>query len=61
MLACFNGELLHDPSPINVDNYAAGWLFEMENITDDTMTAEAYYQFLEQNWEKTQQSLKGHM
>ena len=61
VLACFNGELLNDPSPINVDNYAAGWLFEMENITDDTMTAEAYYQFLDQNWEKTQQSLKGHM
>jgi glycine cleavage system H protein len=57
----FNGELLSDPSPINVDNYAAGWLFEMEAATDDTLTVAEYYQFLDQNWEKTQQSLKGHM
>ena len=28
-LACFNQDLLKDPTPINVDNYGAGWLFEM--------------------------------
>jgi glycine cleavage system H protein len=57
----FNGELLNDPSPINVDNYGAGWLFEMDAELDDTLTAEEYFQFLDKNWEKTQQSLKGHM
>ncbi|HEV8060787.1 MAG TPA: glycine cleavage system protein H [Gemmataceae bacterium] len=57
----FNRELLNDPSPINVENYTAGWLFEMEATADDTLTVEEYYQFLDQNWEKTQQSLKGHM
>ena len=61
MVAEFNSELLNDPSPINVENYAAGWLFEMEATADDTLTVEEYYQFLDQNWEKTQQSLKGHM
>ena len=29
-LVGFNQQLLKDPSPINVDSYAAGWLFEME-------------------------------
>src|SRR5438093_11801283 len=29
-LAAFNQELLNDPTPINVDGYGAGWLFEME-------------------------------
>ncbi len=57
----FNRELLNDPSPINVENYTAGWLFEMEATAPDTLTVEEYYQFLDQNWEKTQQSLKGHM
>ena len=28
-LVRFNQELLKDPSPINVDIYGAGWLFEM--------------------------------
>jgi glycine cleavage system H protein len=57
----FNRELLNDPSPINVENYGAGWLFDMEQVVDDTMNALEYFQFLDQNWEKTQQSLKGHM
>ena len=60
-VAEFNRELLNDPSPINVENYAAGWLFEMDATADDTLTVQEYYQFLDQNWEKTQQSLKGHM
>ena len=60
-IVTFNCELLNDPSPINVDNYGAGWLFEMATATDDTLTVEEYFQFLDQNWEKTQQSLKGHM
>jgi glycine cleavage system H protein len=60
-LVAFNGELLKDPSPINLDNYAAGWLFEMEGATDGTLSAAEYHAFLDQNWEKTQRTLKGHM
>jgi glycine cleavage system H protein len=57
----FNQQLLSDPSPINVDSYATGWLFEMEGDLADTMSVEEYYQFLDKNWEKTQNTLKGHM
>lgn len=57
----FNKDLLNDPSGINVDNHGSGWLFEMTGDAAATMTNEEYYQFLDQNWEKTQQSLKGHM
>jgi glycine cleavage system H protein len=60
-LAEFNKELLKDPTPINVDTYGAGWLFEMEADINNTMSAQEYYQFLDENWEKTQRMLKGHM
>jgi glycine cleavage system H protein len=57
----FNQELLKDPTPINLDNYGAGWLFEMQGDAATTMTAAEYYAFLDVNWEKTQRTLKGHM
>ena len=57
----FNDELLKDPSAINVDNYGAGWLFEMDGPQTDTMDVDEYKQFLDANWEKTQNMLKGHM
>ena len=57
----FNDELLKDPSGINIDNYGAGWLFEMEGPKTDTMDVDEYYRFLDANWEKTQNMLKGHM
>jgi glycine cleavage system H protein len=60
-LIAFNQELLQDPSPINVDNHGAGWLFEMATDGTGTMTATEYYQFLDSNWETTQRLLKGHM
>jgi glycine cleavage system H protein len=60
-LLAFNNELLADPAHINVDNYGAGWLFEMSGPAHGTLSPEEYYQFLEQNWEKTQRMLKGHM
>ncbi len=60
-LVAFNAELLKDPSPINLDHYAAGWLFDMEGSTEGTLSAEEYHAFLDQNWEKTQRTLKGHM
>lgn len=60
-LVRFNEELLKDPSAINVDTYGAGWLFEMDAPTAETMVAEEYHRFLDANWEKTQNLLKGHM
>jgi glycine cleavage system H protein len=60
-LVRFNDELLKDPSAINVDNYGAGWLFEMEAAEGETLSVEEYCGFLEANWEKTQNLLKGHM
>jgi glycine cleavage system H protein len=60
-VAAFNRELLDDPSPINLDNYGAGWLFEMSGDAGTTLSVAEYYQYLEANWEKTQRTLKGHM
>ena len=60
-IMAFNQELLKDPSPINLDNYGAGWLFEMEGDSGTTLGVEEYHQFLSDNWEKTQRTLKGHM
>jgi|SRR5579884_1435599 len=60
-ITIFNSAVLEDPSAINVDGYGTGWLFEMEADATDTMTVTAYHQFLADNWEKTQHTLKGHM
>jgi glycine cleavage system H protein len=60
-LVRFNEEVLKDPSAINVDTYGAGWLFEMDAPTAETLATEEYYRFLDANWEKTQNLLKGHM
>jgi glycine cleavage system H protein len=60
-LASFNEEVLKDPSAINLDNYAKGWLFEMEGESASTLSATEYHQFLSDNWEKTERTLKGHM
>ncbi|MCS7045903.1 MAG: glycine cleavage system protein H [Gemmataceae bacterium] len=57
----FNDDVLKDPSAINVDNYGAGWLFEMTETDADTLSAQEYFNFLDANWEKTQNMLKGHM
>jgi glycine cleavage system H protein len=60
-IVAFDQELLKDPSAINVDNYGAGWLFEMEGDTSVLVSVAEYHAFLEANWEKTQRMLKGHM
>jgi glycine cleavage system H protein len=60
-LVGFNEELLNDPTPINVENYGAGWLFEITGPDTGTMSAQEYYQFLDANWENTQRLLKGHI
>ena len=59
VVTAFNPALLEDPSGINVDNYGAGWLFEMDCAGDTLMTVDGYYQYLDENWEKTQRLIKG--
>jgi glycine cleavage system H protein len=60
VLAEFNAELLADPSGINVDGYGAGWLFDMQSCSPETlMSVDEYHQFLADNWEKTQRLIKG--
>jgi glycine cleavage system H protein len=59
-LSAFNEALLADPSGINVDNYGAGWLYEIAG--DDVsvlMDVTGYHKFLADGWEKTQQMIKG--
>jgi glycine cleavage system H protein len=58
-ITAFNPALLDDPSGINVDGYGDGWLFEMTGISGTLMSADEYYQFLAENWEKTQRLIKG--
>lgn len=60
-LLAFNQDLLNDPTAINTSNHEAGWIFEMTGATGETLNADEYYAFLEANWEKTQNMLKGHM
>jgi glycine cleavage system H protein len=52
---------LNDPSTINVDNYGAGWLFELCGELSDTLDVDAYYKHLESGWEATQRMLKGQL
>ncbi len=58
-LTAFNPALLDDPSGINVDNYGGGWLFELACGGDTLLSVDEYYQFLADNWEKTQRLIKG--
>jgi glycine cleavage system H protein len=55
----FNPELLKDPSGINVDGYREGWLFDMHCAAETLWSVDEYYQFLSENWEKTQRLIKG--
>jgi glycine cleavage system H protein len=55
----WNEDLLNDPSAINVDGHGVGWLFEMEGELAGLMSVDEYYQFLDENWEKTQRVIKG--
>lgn len=60
----FNGELLSDPSAINVDKYGSGWLFEMQPadaLNDPLLTPQEYLKHLAAVWEVTQRTIKGQM
>lgn len=58
-IVSFNQELLKDPTPINLDTYGAGWLFEMVGTQGETLNVAEYHTFLAENWEKTQRLIKG--
>lgn len=65
-LVQFNGELLSDPSTINVDKYNGGWLFELvpdENVAplNPLLTPLQYLEHLAAVWEVTQRTIKGQM
>jgi len=57
----FNRSLLSDPSAINLDNYGAGWVFEMEGDSSSMLAAVEYVEFLGQVWEETQRTIKGQL
>jgi glycine cleavage system H protein len=60
----FNGELLSDPSAINVDKYGGGWLFEMQPADAANLpllTPAEYIEHLAAVWEVTQRTIKGQM
>lgn len=58
-IVTFNKALLTDPSPINLDGYAGGWIFEITGDVGSTLSPEEYHKFLDENWENTQRTLKG--
>jgi glycine cleavage system H protein len=57
----FNDQLLSDPSAINLDKYAAGWLFEIEGPGESLLSPAAYLEHLAAVWEVTQRTIKGQM
>ena len=57
----FNGELMDDPSVINRDKYAGGWLFELQPNSNDLLTPHEYVDHLSAVWEITQRTLKGQL
>lgn len=60
-LVRFNEALLADPSTINVDKYAGGWLFEMDGPGLGLLAPEDYLRHLESVWEVTQRTIKGQL
>lgn len=61
-LSKFNDELLSDPSAINTDKYAAGWLFAMEaEGGEELLSPEQYIEHLASVWETTQRTIKGQL
>lgn len=60
-LTTFNEQLMEDPSMINVDKYARGWLFEMNSEDAALMPVDQYVQHLDSVWKKTQRTIKGQL
>ena len=59
VIEAFNGELLKDPSAINVDCHGPGWLFDMTGDATVLMDAPGYHDYLAATWESTQRLIKG--
>jgi glycine cleavage system H protein len=57
----FNGALLKDPSPINVDGYEAGRLFQMECDGAGFLSPPAYLEHLAAAWKIAERTIKGQM
>jgi glycine cleavage system H protein len=57
----FNQVLLSDPSAINVDNYGAGWLFDMTGDASTMCAPKGYVEYLGQVWEVAQRTIKGQL
>jgi len=57
----FNGELLTDPSGINVDKYGRGWIFAMQTAGDTLLSPEEYLVHLESAWKVAERTIKGQM
>ena len=60
-LIAFNDQLMEDPSSINTDKYAAGWLFDMQIQQPEFLTAAQYIELLDDVWAKTQRTIKGQL
>ena len=60
-LVRFNERLLDDPSAINVDEYGAGWLFELRVGAEDLLTASDYVKHLDSVWTIAQRTIKGQL
>jgi glycine cleavage system H protein len=61
-LCQFNADLMEDPSAINLDKYAKGWLFDIEGEdTSSLLSPQAYVELLEEVWDKTQKTIKGQL
>jgi glycine cleavage system H protein len=61
LLLRFNRDLMKDPTPINVDNYGKGWLFDFEPKNASLLSAADYIELLNGTWEDTQRQIKGQM
>lgn len=61
VLTRFNGNVLSDPSAINVDKYHHGWLFEIQGSGNGLLSPEGYLAHLNDVWEITQRTIKGQL
>ncbi|MBM4001703.1 MAG: glycine cleavage system protein H [Planctomycetes bacterium] len=57
----FNPDLMKDPSAINLDKYAGGWLFEMKLAEPLLLSPHEYLDHLTAVWEITQRTIKGQL
>jgi glycine cleavage system H protein len=57
----FNQALLADPAAINLDNFGAGWLFEMTGDASSMLGPADYLDHLTGVWEVTQRTIKGQL